>query len=319
MKKISAVLAALCGIAMFFCACTQNTEPPSNAEESIKIESADDLAQYIRYYYYNHGYREDTEENHYILDKNYSLSVNYSTFSTYDAVPDYPENAYASVLPYSLKVVKNNGSALLETTDTAYGSVNSPADYYFRSTQTKRLYYDAKSLTGYVNVGEEHEEFTSYPDFQPAEQTFAYDGKWTFTGEEQFDEARDGGIDFYTISALCYDVMSDLFRIELSDWSDGLPTIDEALFSVMSIVQSGSTVSFEIRFESDECRSYASGTLDVESSDFAYTYEKCTFSGGETVGETAYSFSLCVTDGEYDFGFDTSGDFTSAPDYIAVG
>lgn len=293
MKKFFLTLIVIC---LSHCFCISlagcNVKENINESESDKISNADELANYIKYYYYNNGIQEDTLENHYLLDKNYKLTQNYSKLSSNYNL-EYPEEIMIETLPYSVTFININGDFYSRYISTAYGS--DMPDKYFLEEQSHEYYYKNDIKTAYAVVTADRLPFDKYPEFEERQRISEVKNQRVFTTAEEFNAAKNDAI-APIYSYLGFTFMIDLFKIEISGWDDPIPHIS----------QNGDMVSFEKVYDDDYISSAVKGTLNVSKIDFKYEYSEIRHEVNNTVIESAYSFELVSLADDYAIDFDTN-------------
>lgn len=318
MKKIISVIISL-SISVLLCggACTDKTRTSEQSETPggpIAISDADELANYIRYYY-NRGIPEDTQEYHYLFDGNYKLTQSYSKYSGNILIPEYPGDVTAEALPYSATFINNNGDFYARYVNTSYGADIS-AGYYFQEEQSQEVYYKADTVTGYAIVTIDNKNFDIYPEFEERERVFENRNYWEFATAEEFDSAKNdasGAINGF----LGIEIMIDLFKVDILSWDDPIPHIDGNDFEKLVISQNGNVVSFEIVYGDEYITSAAEGTLNVAELEFRFTYSEIRREESGTI-EREYNFELVSLADGYQIEFDTSGRFEESSDYIYI-
>lgn len=286
----------------------ENRVPPP---EPIIVSTADELAGYIRHYYCKDG--QENAENRYILDGNYKLTQTYSQYAGDSLIPDYPQTVTADALPYSATFICKDGDFYSKHVSTAYGCSSTPA-YYFREEQSHELYYNAADATGYAVVTADTQKFDIYPEFAPKERTYEARNRWTFPAADAFEAAKAGAADS-VVSLLGLEIMSDLFKVDIADWTDPLPPVDRNGFEKMAISQNGDVVSFELVYSDATLSSTAKGTINVSALDFAFTYTQIRHEETGTI-ESQYTFALAQGADET-IDFDINGSFEESSDYIS--
>lgn len=314
-KVVSLSIAVgLCGI---FSACTPNPDSgetgneTGNETEQVTISNVNELADYIRCYYIQEG----TQESHYMLDSNYKLSKTYTQYSGNILIPEYPESIMADALPDSWTYINKDGDFYSKIINTAYGAQNIPADYYFLEEQSHEIYYKADVSTGYAVITVDNKKFDTYPEFEDEERTYEARNFWKFATADELDSAKNSAASSVN-SLLGFETVNDLFKVDISDWTDPIPHIDEEDFDKLNIVQNGNIVSFEIVYSDEYISSTARGTLNVSELDFTFTYDETRHEENDGIIESQYNFELVAIADNYQIDFDTSGQFIESSDYF---
>lgn len=317
LKPFALITCISCVISFSACTVTpvQVSPMPPVEEEDIKIVTADDLAKYIKDYININGIQEDTAENHYLLDKNFKLSVKYNKLY-WLAIPEYPQDVLADALPLSVTCIGKDGSAYFESVGTYYFAQNLPVDFYGRNVDVEKIYYDADTLTGYSDVSIETQKFDVYPEFEGSEQEFVYKGKWIFGSKEEFESCSKSMLGNYVTSYLVIQAINHLFKADITDLIENIPAIRTADFEKLVIEQKGDIVSFESSYNDDNCTSYAKGTLDLKNINFNYSYKETQYENGHAILQSEYIFDLSGLDENYVIDFDLDGDFELSQDYL---
>ena len=311
MKKIFFALIAL-SFSVCFCSGLVGCTFQENTPELVTISNADELANYIRQYYYNNDIQENTLENHYFLDKNYKLTQSYSKLSS-NYNPEYPEDIMIETLPYSVTFINANGDFYSRYISTVYG-LDMP-DKYFLEEQSHEFYYKNDTLSGYAIVTADRRPFDTYPEFEERQRIFDIRNRWTFATADEFAAAKNGAVG-PVCSYLGFTFLIDLFKVDITDWSDTLPHISAERFDKLDVSQNGDIVSFEIVYNDDYISSVAKGTLNVSKIDFKYEYSEIRHEFDNTVVETVYCFELVSLADDYTIDFDTNQQFDENLDYI---
>ena len=310
-KKISFALIAL-SLSACFCSGLAGCTIQDNTSNLVKISNADELANYIRYYYYNNGIQEDTLENHYLLDKNYKLTQSYSKYlSNYH--PEYPEEIMMETLPYSVTFINANMDFYSKYISTAYG-LNMPNEHFLEK-QSHEYYYKNDTLTGYAVVTADRQLFDVYPEFEECQRIIDVRNQWTFANADEFNVAKKDNVGS-VLSYLGFTFMIDLFKVDISGWDDTIPHISAEHFDKLDISQDDDTVSFEIVYTDNYISSVAKGTLNVSKIDFKYEYSEVRYEAENAVTESEYSFELISLANDYTIEFDTNQQFEENFDYI---
>lgn len=292
-----------------------SSKEEGNNEKQITVSTADELANYIRYYYYNEGMQENTSENHYLLDKNYRLTQIYSQSSSNAAIPEYPENVVAETLPYSFTFINHDGDFYKRAINTNYAT-NLPDDYFLEE-QSHEYYFEADTRTvyGIVTIDEQH--FDSYPDFEERQRTYDDKSYWKFASMEDFNlqKLRSSGDVTWYLGAIA---IIDLFKVDVTDTDAPIPHVEEERFEKLDIMQADDVVSFEIVYSDENLSSTAKGTLNVSKTDFKFVYSEIRYEADNVVIESTYTFELVSLDEEYTIDFDNDRHFEENSDYNLI-
>ena len=317
MKKIRYAVIVLSLTVCFCSGCTDYTlrRNPSKSEENISqqitISNADELANYIKYYYYNQGIQEGTHENHYLLDKNFKLTRSYRRLSS-NYHPFYPEGAVPEgvmieELPNSVTYINHDGD--FYSRGVGVGCVSSPHNEYYLEEQSLERLYKKDTYTCYEISTCDRHRFDTYPQFVEHQRAWKDKKQWTFATADEFNTAKNQATGI-VVSYLGITLMFDLFKVIRSYETDTIPHIVAEKFEKLDISQNGDVVSFDIVYVDESISSVAKGTLNVSKIDFQYEYSEIRREADiASVVESEYSFELVALADGYTIDFDTDQQF----------
>lgn len=306
---LAAVLFSLCA---FGCAGgNQSPDSASDAEPAIAVKTADDLAEYILGYVART--EEENTENHLLSGQPYRLTRVHTRLEDSRAIPDYPEQVFADLLPDSWTVARTPECTYVEIINCGYGAEADGENRFFREKQTHCLYFGFAENTGYITAAIDVCRFDEYAQIgEGEERTYEYAGKWTYReGERPGAEKEEA---HYTASLLGVELLNDLFGLGRGAPEDELPALDREDYTRLEVSQTGSVVSFSVGWSKDTGGGEASGTLHLDELYLAADFEGWLTEGGKTVSRKAYEVRLSAPDPAYVPPFDLTRPFVTSPD-----